>query len=148
MQDRTMDELLEATMKKIEPDIEENPHAALEEHLAGGRQAIDERLSALDREYGVERALEAGAAAITVAGTALGAFVNRRFLILPAVVAGFLVQHAIQGRCLPHAALRALGFRTAHEIEEERYALKAARGDFVGLVGRREAGSLLDAVRS
>jgi hypothetical protein len=29
--------------------------------------------------------------------------------------------------------IRALGVRTASEIDRERYALKAARGDFAGL---------------
>jgi hypothetical protein len=31
----------------------------------------------------------------------LGAFVDRRCFILPAVVAGFFLQHAIQGWCPP-----------------------------------------------
>ncbi|WP_291177978.1 hypothetical protein [Gimesia sp.] len=55
---------------------------------------------------------------------------NRRFFALPAVVAGFLLQHAIQGWCPPMPIFRRLGFRTQLEIEMERYALKAMRGDF------------------
>lgn len=43
---------------------------------------------------------------------------------------GFLFQHAIQGWCPPLPILRRLGFRTAEEINQERYALKALRGDF------------------
>jgi hypothetical protein len=46
------------------------------------------------------------------------------------MVTGFLLQHAIQGWCPPVPILRRLGFRTADEINRERYALKALRGDF------------------
>ena len=55
---------------------------------------------------------------------------DRRFFALPAVVAGFLLQQAVQGRCPPVPLFRRLGFRTASEIDHERYALKALRGDF------------------
>jgi len=60
----------------------------------------------------------------------LGATVDRRFFALPAVVAGFLLQHALQGWCPPLPVFRRLGFRTQAEMERERYALKALRGDF------------------
>jgi len=60
----------------------------------------------------------------------LGATLNRRWLFLPAAVAAFLFQHAIQGWCPPLPLFRRLGFRTASEIDRERYALKFIRGDF------------------
>jgi hypothetical protein len=92
---------------------------------------IDARLDALDHEWDIERAIEANAATLALAGLALGATVDRRWLILPTAVAGFLLQHALQGWCPPVPVLRRLGFRTANEIGRERYALKALRGDFV-----------------
>ena len=97
---------------------------------AGGPEAIDRRLAELDREWDVERTLEANAATVTLVGLGLGTFVDRRFYLLPAAVAGFLLQHAVQGWCPPMPVFRHLGVRTAEEIEEERYALKALRGDF------------------
>ncbi|MCE5266365.1 MAG: DUF2892 domain-containing protein [Planctomycetaceae bacterium] len=97
---------------------------------AGGREAIDRRLAQLDREWDIERALEANAAAVLLLGVFLGATVNRKWFAFPAVVGGFLLQHAIQGWCPPVPILRRLGFRTQPEIERERYALKALRGDF------------------
>ena len=60
---------------------------------------------------------------------------DRRWAYLPLVVTGFLLQHATQGWCPPVPILRALGFRTQGEIERERYALKALRGDFDDLPG-------------
>src|SRR5512135_2089568 len=52
------------------------------------------------------------------------------FYLLPAAVAGFLLQHALQGWCPPVPLFRSLDVRTASEIAEERYALKILRGDF------------------
>ena len=53
--------------------------------------------------------------------------------LLPGVVGGFLLQHALSGWCPPVTLLRRLGFRTAGEIHREKYALKALRGDFAGV---------------
>lgn len=61
------------------------------------------------------------------------ATVDRRWFIFPAFVAGFLLQHAVQGWCPPLPVLRRLGFRTQPEIDYERYALKSLRGDFCNL---------------
>jgi hypothetical protein len=94
---------------------------------------LDRRLAELEQEWDIERTLEANAAMISLIGLSLGAAVDRRFFILPGVVAGFLLQHAIQGWCPPVSLFRRWGFRTASEIDEERYALKALRGDFCNL---------------
>lgn len=93
-------------------------------------QAIEKRLQQLDREWDIERALEANAAAVSLMGLWAGANVDRRYYAVPAMVAGFLLQHALNGWCPPVPVLRSLGFRTQPEIEQERYALKALRGDF------------------
>jgi hypothetical protein len=58
---------------------------------------------------------------------------DRRFLLLPAAVLTFLAQHALQGWCPPLPILRRHGVRAAREIERERYAIKALRGDFDSL---------------
>jgi hypothetical protein len=94
---------------------------------------IDEHLQALDREWDVERALQTNAPVLCLLGLALGVAVDRRFLLLPAAVFGFFGQHALQGWCPPIPIFRRLGVRTLREIERERYALKALRGDFDGV---------------
>ncbi|MEX0613239.1 MAG: hypothetical protein WD229_14055 [Pirellulales bacterium] len=99
-------------------------------HAAGGPAAIQRRLDELDREWDIERTLEANAATVSLVGLTLGATVDRKWYALPAAVAAFLLQHAVQGWCPPVRLFRRLGFRTASEIEQERYALKALRGDF------------------
>src|SRR5262249_41243166 len=55
---------------------------------------------------------------------------GRKWLVLPLAVSGFLFQHATEGWCPPVPLLRRLGFRTSFEIQEERQAPKALRGDF------------------
>jgi hypothetical protein len=100
------------------------------QYYADHKEEIPARLTQLDREWDIERAIEANASALAIAGVALAAGHDRRWLVLPGVVAGFLMQHAIQGCCPPVPVLRKLGFRTSYEIEEERRALKALRGDF------------------
>jgi hypothetical protein len=70
------------------------------------------------------------------------------------LVTGFLLQHALQGWCPPVPFFRRRGVRTEAEIDRERYALKAVRGDFrhVAAPGnegaRRRADMALDAVRA
>ncbi|MEJ1156856.1 hypothetical protein WBG79_01095 [Prosthecomicrobium sp. N25] len=91
---------------------------------------IERRLVELDLEWDIERALEANAATVSLAGVVFGIFGSRRWFVVPGVVAGFLLQHATEGWCPPLPVLRRLGFRTAREIEMERTALKALRGDF------------------
>ena len=91
---------------------------------------ITERLGVLDREWEIERVLQANAGSLALVGTLLGSRVDRRFLLLPGVVYTFFLQHALHGWCPPIPVLRRLGVRTNREIERERYALKVLRGDF------------------
>jgi hypothetical protein len=88
------------------------------------------RLSELDREWDIERVLQANASTLVIIGTMLAITVDKRFFMLPAAVFSFFLQHALQGWCPPVPALRRLGVRTAREIDRERYAIKALRGDF------------------
>ena len=116
-----------------------------------GRDEISRRLEELDQEWDMERTLEANAASVALLGLGLGALASRRFFVLPGVVAGFLLQHAVQGWCPPVPIFRRLGFRTAREIASERYALKVLRGDFDDLptaqtIDEQKAGRILAAM--
>jgi hypothetical protein len=89
-----------------------------------GPQAIRHRLRQLDEEWDVERYLETMAPAFTLMGLTLGLARDRRWLVLPFVVQGFFLQHALQGWCPPLPVLRHLGVRTMQEIDRERCALQ------------------------
>lgn len=123
--------------RRIEQDI-----AASVRWHAEHPDQIDRRLRELDREWDIERTLEANAATLALAGTLLGVFVDRRFMAVPLVVSSFLLQHALQGWCPPVPLFRRQGYRTMREIDTERYALKALRGDFGPIgPGRHETDS-------
>jgi hypothetical protein len=117
------------TSEKVNRRIQQDTAESVRWH-ARHPERIEARLRELDKEWDIERTLEANAATLALTGTALGAFVDKRFLALPIVVTAFLLQHAIQGWCPPVPFFRKRGVRTMREIDEERYALKALRGDF------------------
>jgi hypothetical protein len=110
--------------------IDAQTQQCLERYAAGDREAISRHIDALDREWDVERYLQMNAGIVSLSGVVLGAMVSRRFLVLPAVVFGFFFQHATQGWCPPLPVFRKMGVRTRREINQEKYALKALRGDF------------------
>ena len=112
-------------------------------------EQIPSRLRELDAEWDIERTLEANASTLAFTGVVLGATVDRRWLALPAIVTAFLFQHAVQGWCPPLPILRRMGFRTAREIDTERTALKALRGDFARLESSHDKASMaLSAART
>jgi hypothetical protein len=118
------------TDEQINQRIREQTEQRVLHCAAEGPAAIDRRLAALDKEWDIERYLETMAPTFSLLGLALGLTKNRKWLALPVVVQAFFLQHAIQGWCPPVPVLRRLGVRTIDEINEERYALKALRGDF------------------
>lgn len=116
------EELNEAVRRRTEADVT---------RLEGApRDVIERRLRSLEGEWDIERVLQLNASVLALSGLALGKYVDRRFLALPALVFSFFAQHALQGWCPPIPVFRRLGVRTAREIERERYAIKAMRGDF------------------
>lgn len=119
-----------ATPDRINARVKARTDARIATLEGAGGEAVAGRLAELDREWDVERLLQLNAATLILGGTLLGSQVDRRFLLLPLAVCGFLAQHALQGWCPPLPVFRRAGVRTQREIERERYALKAMRGDF------------------
>src|SRR4030095_4069227 len=90
---------------------------------------ISTRIAELESEWDMERILETKASTLALTGAVLGLF-NRKWLLLTCGVMAFLFQHAVQGWCPPVPLLRKFGVRTRSEIDREKFALKALRGDF------------------
>ena len=109
------------------------------DYYARHKSEIPTRLGELDREWDIERVIEMNAATIAFSGVFLGATVDKRWLVLPALVTGFLFQHAIQGWCPPVPILRKLGFRTVYEIENERHALAGLRSNMSSSMKRSKS---------
>lgn len=128
--EREADRVRMHTDRAVNDRIDRESEWSVQHVTAGGADAIQERLEELDREWDVERYLEANAAAIAFTGVVLAATRSRNWLVLPGIVTMFLFQHAVQGWCPPLALFRRMGVRTRKEIDREKYALKALRGDF------------------
>jgi len=127
----TASRVAENTNEQVNQRIQFLTEATLA-HYAQRLDQIDSRLRQLQAEWDTERALQTNAGFVIGFGILLGLFVKPLRLLAPAVSA-FMVMHAVEGWCPPLPIMRRMGVRTAREINRERYALKALRGEFQGL---------------
>lgn len=102
-------------------------------------ELIPGRLQELEEEWDIERTLSTNASTLGLFGILLSLLIDRRFMVIPALVSAFLLQHALQGWCPPLAFFRQKGIRTKEEILRERNLLKAVQGDFDDLCVNQEA---------
>ncbi len=94
------------------------------------RETISHRICELESEWDIERWLQMNASTIAFSGVVLSQVHSRKWLLLTATVLPFLFLHAVKGWCPPIPLMRRMGVRTREEIDREKYALKALRGDF------------------
>lgn len=120
----------EHTAPPINRHIREQIEQNIKKFSSGDPVAIEDRIEQLQKEWDVERTLQTNFGIVSLLGLALGTFYDKRWLLLTSGASVFMVQHSLQGWCPPLAVLRRLGIRSAREIEDEIFALKALRGDF------------------
>jgi hypothetical protein len=128
-----VDRVRARTAQDVNQRIDEATWARVEAYVGASPAAISARLSELEEEWDVERALETQASTTALLGLLLSFVYSRKWLWLTAINQAFLLMHALWGWCPPIEAQRRLGVRTRREIEVERVALKALRGDFASL---------------
>lgn len=121
------------TAASVLASIDADTRASLLRCAQAQNGVIDERLRVLEREWDIDRIIETEAPIAGLVGIALGVLANRRLLVVPGVIAAMMCLFATTGRYPLSPILRRMGVRTANEIQRERYALKALRGDFAGL---------------
>ena len=106
----------------------------LEDSLANvveaGHAAIDARLRHLDGEWSVGRMVKATAGVLILGGLGLTIFVNPWLAVVPALGGLMLAQNLYSSKSWLGELFASMGFRTSVEIDHERMALKAIRGDF------------------
>jgi hypothetical protein len=127
--DRTRRHTAQAVLARIDSDT----YDSLLRHADAGDAALSRRMEELDREWDIDRTVETEASLMALTGLALGATVNRKFYALPGFVASMVLLQAFTGWYPLLPLFRRLGVRTSGEINRERYALKALRGDFDNL---------------
>jgi hypothetical protein len=99
-------------------------------YAAASPQRIGQRLAELEHEWDVERITAVTVNASLLLSLLLPALLGPIWLIVPALLAGFRLLHALIGWSPLVSLLRRMGYRMHCEISHERYALKALRGDF------------------
>ena len=129
------DRVRQHTAPHVNERIDQLTRAAVDHALQGGPDATRRRLTELDHEWDVDRALMVNFAVAGAVTSGLGLaryasspwFAPRRkgFLVFFGAQLGFLLLHGIVGWCPPASLFRRLGFRTQREIETERIALLA-----------------------
>jgi hypothetical protein len=130
METQTTDRVRAHTAQEINQKLDAEAAQRIQQYVHRSAEEITERIEELDREWDTERLLEMNASALAFTGVVLGITQNKKWLILPSIVLPFLFQHAVQGWCPPLPILRRLGVRSRKEIDREKFALKALRGDF------------------
>ncbi|MCG6568432.1 DUF2892 domain-containing protein [Tessaracoccus sp. ZS01] len=127
------DHVRRSTPDKVQQRLEKERLQRVAALADAPADVITQHIKDLDRAWDVERVLEANASTLMLISLGLARLHSRQWLWLAAAVPSFLLQHAIQGWCPPIEVFRRLNVRTRKEIEVERTALKALRGDFADL---------------
>lgn len=112
------------TPRKLNEKIDAQTDEHIQRYAAADATSIKNRLARLKKEWDTERALELTSAVVILAGLTLAISLHKRWLILSALSAAFLAQHAIQGWCPPLPMIRSFGVRTNEEIDTESEALE------------------------
>lgn len=126
----THDRVRNHTDDDVQAQIDAEAQEQIEALRGAPPEELRRRLKELRQEWDVERALQVNASSLILVSSVVGGLRTRSpWFVAPAVVAGFLLQHGLQGWCPPLPVLRRLGFRTQREIDAERTAVRLLRGD-------------------
>jgi len=125
---------MENTAQETDITLEHSTEAEKEiqahlNHYYLDQDEITARLAELDEEWDVNRVLQTKIAALTIAGVILGVTVNKKWLTLPLIASVAALSQIVKWN-KPMPLYKKFGLRTKVEIEKEKYALKAIRGDF------------------
>jgi hypothetical protein len=124
---------------------------------AVGEPGLTARIQALESEWDGETFTATALSAAGVAGLVMALFGSRMWRLLAWVALPALLVLTRKDWRSPPALQAFLGLRSRREIQEEKYALKAMRGDFrrvdipldaVGEALARSSASAMDAVKA
>ena len=110
--------------------IDETTKENIRRYVDQGEDAIDRRIRELDNKWDMEKTLRFNISVLALAGVLFGTYKKKRWSVLSVAITAFLAQHLLSKYCPSIPLLKKLGLQTHREIEREKYALKALRGDF------------------
>ena len=143
MKNEETDRVRARTAPEILARIDQQIEERIRYFATQSRGVLNLRLDELEREWDIDRWLETNFSALALSGLALGLTANRKWFWLTGSVLGCLLQHAVVGWSPPVPLLRRAGVRTRSEIDREKFALKALRGDFETLAPKAESNQIL-----
>ena len=135
------------TSKRKNAAIDQLTLSNIRKYSGKSPDEISQRIRELDKEWDIERVLDLGMSALALSGIASSLVINRYSIILPMLLLLFFIWHALEGWCPPIPLLRHFKVRTRPEIDREKYALKAIRGDFDDLSASMDASDAFSAVQ-
>lgn len=125
------DRIRENTKADINRRIDRQIEANIRYYSLKSKEDITSRIEELEEEIDIERALQIKVSCVASGGFLMGIISSKKWwFFTTAAIAGFWGQQALQGWSWPAACLRKMGYRTRPEIDREKFALKALRGDF------------------
>ena len=123
-----------------------------------GEQGLSERIRALGGEWDAEKFVLVGLSGAGAFGLLMGLFGSRLWRVLTWAALPLLLLAGLERWRPSRGLIKSLGLRSRKEILEEKYALKALRGDFLrvdaewgeseGETISRSADQALDAVKA
>ncbi len=118
--------------------IDEITLAGIRKYAGKTPEEISQRILELDKEWDIDRVLDFTMSAMALGGILSSLLFTSYSIALPILLLLFFIWHAFQGWCPPVPLLRYFKTRTRPEIDREKYALKAMRGDFRGLENEQD----------
>lgn len=112
------------------PRCSDDLECRLRKLAEAGPSAIDERLAHLERTWTAGRASKASVGIMIVLGLFLGLTVNPYWLLLPLACGVILAEYLVRRQSVLGGLFRGLGLPSGADVEQEKLALKALRGDF------------------
>lgn len=119
-----------STKDTVNNIISQKTRNNISRYISKDSSEITRRIDDLNYEWDTERTLETSASALILISISLGFLFGQFWFVISAIVAFFLLVHALIGWCPPLPIIRRRGIRTMTEICEEKTALKQLRGDF------------------
>lgn len=135
------------TSEEINRRIDRYTEDNIRYYASQNEAAITERIDELENEWDVDRLVQASVSGVSLMSIFMGVIGSKKWWLIATAAVGFLGNHAVSGWCPTAALCRRLGFRTRQEIDREKYALKALRGDFDD-IGKHEASKIDERIMS
>lgn len=110
-------------------------------------KVITKRINKLDQEWDVQKLVQAIDSGVGLGSIFLGVLGSKKWWFITMLAAASSGVHAVKGWSPCAIVLRRMLFRTRQEIDREKYALKALRGDFQEL-STHEANKIDERIKS